>query len=188
MPKMSHPYRKTRTSWNEPGHGHYLTFSCHRRWPLLAKDRSRAWVIDAMRRARETHEFALWAYVIMPEHVHVLLHPRNADYEMRRILVAIKQPVAKAARQWLVDHGEQQWLDKLTVVYPSRRVFRFWLPGGGYDHNVFHDKTPRAIAEYIHANPVRRGLVRDPREWPWSSARFWDGRSDVPLQMDDPFG
>lgn len=45
-----------------------------------------------------------------------------------------------------------------------------------------------AIVDYIHANPVRRGLVEQSTDWQWSSARFWEGRSDVPLRMDDPLG
>ena len=179
--------RKTRRAWNEPGHAHYLTYSCYRRLPLLSRDRAREWVVDALQRAREDLDVALWAYVIMPEHVHVLVHPRAAHCEMRRILVALKQPVAKAARHWLQEHGRQAWLERLTVVYPSRRVFRFWQPGGGFDHNVFREQTVPAIVDYIHANPVRRGLVEQPADWEWSSAQFWEGCSDVPLRMDDPF-
>ena len=81
---------------------------------------------------------------------------------MRRILALLKQPVAKAARQWLEEHGQADWLKKLMVVYPSRRVFRFWQPGGGFDHNIFRDKTVSAVVNYIHENPVRRRLVDEP--------------------------
>ena len=187
MPAMKNRPRKTRRSWDEPGHAHYLTYSCHRRLPLLSRDRVRRWVVDALQRTRQELDVALWAYVIMPEHVHVLLHPRAPHYEMRRILVMLKQPVAKAARKWLEDNRQTTWLERLTVVYPSRKVFRFWQAGGGFDHNVFREKTVSAIVDYIHANPVRRQLVDEPTHWKWSSARFWDGDPNVPLQMDDPF-
>ena len=178
--------RKTRKSWNEPGHAHYLTYSCYRRLPLLSRDRVRRWVVDALDNMREELDVALWAYVIMPEHVHVLLHPRKTHYEVRRILALLKQPVAKAARRWLEDHQRGAWLERLTVVYPSRRVFRFWQPGGGFDHNVFREKTVSAIVDYIHANPVRRRLAAQPTDWEWSSARFWEGWADVALRVDDP--
>ena len=102
---------------------------------------------------RQTPDVALWAYVIMPEHVHVLLHPRAAEYEMRRILVLFKQPVAKAARKWLEANRQSAWLERLTVVYPSRRVFRSWQPGGGFDHNVFREKTVAAIVDYDSCEP-----------------------------------
>jgi putative transposase len=178
--------RKTRRAWNEPGHAHFLTYSCFRRWPLLTRERTRWWVIAALEHARRTLDLALWAYVIMPEHVHVLLHPQSAGYQMRRILVALKQPVAKAARQYLEDTGQRVWLERLTVRYPSRRMFRFWQPGGGFDHNIFQEKTVAAVMEYIHANPVRRELVARPTDWEWSSVRFWEGWQDVPIRMDHP--
>jgi REP element-mobilizing transposase RayT len=121
--------RKTRQTWNEPGHAHYLTYSCYRRLPLLSRNRVRRWVVDGLQRTREELAVALWAYVIMPEHVHVLLHPRAAHYEMRRILAVLKQPVAKAARHWLEQHQHGAWLERLTVVYPSRRVPKILAAG-----------------------------------------------------------
>lgn len=183
---MEEQFRKTRQAWNEPGHAHFLTYSCYRRLPLLSRDVPRLWIVDAFERTREELDVALWAYVIMPEHVHVLVHPRTTHYEMRRILVLLKQPVAKAAHHWLREHHQFAWIERLTVVYPSRQLFRFWQPGGGFDQNIFREKSVPAIMEYIHANPVRRGLVERPTDWKWSSARFWEGWSDVPLKMDDP--
>lgn len=183
---MSNKFRKTRKAWDEPGHAHFLTYSCHHRLPLLSRDRSRRWVIEAMETTRRKLDVALWAYVIMPEHVHLLLCPRREQCEMRRILAALKRSVATAAKAFLLQHDEREWLERLTVRYPTREVFRFWQPGGGFDHNIFREKTVAAVVEYIHANPVRRGLVQHPTDWQWSSARFWDGCKDVPLEMDHP--
>jgi putative transposase len=179
--------RKTRKSWDDPGHAHFLTYSCFQRLPLLTRERTRRWVAEAMSALRRDHDADLWAYVIMPEHVHVLIYPRHDPYEMRRSLAALKRPVSAAAREHLVRRGDTRWLDRLTVQYPSRRVFRFWQPGGGFDHNIFREKTVPAVINYIHQNPVRRGLVRTSTDWVWSSARFWEGYSDVPLRMDEPF-
>ena len=93
-----HPH-KTRQAWNEPADAHYLTFSCVQRLPLLSRNRARRWVVEALAAAREKLGVTLWAYVIMPEHVHVLLCPLRSEYEMRRILATLKQPVSKAARR-----------------------------------------------------------------------------------------
>ena len=139
--------RKTRRAWDEPGHAHFLTYSCFRRWPLLSRDRSRGWVIAALETARRQLNLELWAYVIMPEHVHVLLWPKDSHYEIPRILLALKRPVADAAREHLERAGQTRWLEKLTVTYPSRQVFRFWQPGGGFDHNIFREKTVAAVME-----------------------------------------
>ena len=181
---MERGIRKTREAWDEPGHAHFLTYSCYRRLPLLSRDRTRGWVVKAMHAVRRDLESALWTYVIMPEHVHLLLCPRRPRYEMRVILWALKRPVAAAARAFLIEQGRSDWLERLTVRYPTRVVFRFWQPGAGFDHNIFRERTVAAVVEYIHANPVRRGWVQHPTDWPWSSARFWEGRRDVPLEMD----
>ena len=127
---MSPSSYKTRRTWNEPGHAHFLTYSCRQRLPLLNRDRTRRWVIEALASVRERFHVALWAYVVMPEHVHVLLRPRTMEYGVSRILVALKQPVAKAAHRWLEEHRRLDWIERLSVTYPSRRVFRFWQSGG----------------------------------------------------------
>lgn len=184
MHAMRTPPRKTRASWNEPGHAHFLTYSCYRRLPLLSSDRSRAWVVAALERVRREMDVALWAYVVMPEHVHVLLCPRQPQYEMRRILAALKRPVATAAKEYLTAHRRVDWLERLTIRRSTRTVFRFWQPGGGFDRNIVRERTVPAIMDYIHANPVRRELVDHPTDWVWSSARHWEHGADTPLRMD----
>lgn len=176
--------RKTRKAWDEPGHAHFLTYSCQKRWPLLSKNRTRRWVVQAMEKTRRDLNIALWACVIMPEHVHIVLLPREPDHAMRRIMASLKRSVSDHARDYLKATGNTEWLDKLTVRYPSRTVFRFWQPGGGYDCNIWKEKTLMDVIEYVHANPVRRGLVEHPEGWEWSSARFWAGHEDVPIKMD----
>ncbi len=184
LPEMQ-TYRKRRKSFNDPGHAHELTFSCYQRWPLLGKDRTRQWLIDALGNSRRRWNLELWAYVIMPEHVHILLCPREASYDMALILKAIKQPVSRNAVRYLRRHAPD-WLTKLRVTLPSGRVqHRFWQPGGGYDRNIVHEKTAWACVGYIHDNPVRRGLVGLPTDWPWSSARWYEGMDDVVLSMDN---
>ena len=137
-----------------------------------------------MLEAQSALDLALWAYVIMPEHVHILLRPKRPDCRVRDILTTLKEPVSRNAKCWLTETNNSRWIEKLTVGHPSRERFRFWQPGGGYDQNIFKEKTVWTVMEYIHANPVRRGLVTTPTEWAWSSARFWEGCKDVPVRMD----
>ncbi|MBD3298896.1 MAG: hypothetical protein GF341_09595, partial [candidate division Zixibacteria bacterium] len=66
-----------RQRFNDPGHAHFITFSCFHRRQFLTGDFARACVRNAIDVARNRHEFALWAYVFMPEHVHLLIHPRK---------------------------------------------------------------------------------------------------------------
>jgi putative transposase len=181
---MSQPYRKQVRSYNEPGHAHELTFSCFRRLPLLSRDRSRNWFIEAMESARRRRQLALWAYVIMPEHVHILVCPMQAIYEIRLIRTSLKVPVQRKALQFLRRHAPN-YLRELCDQQPNGKIhYRFWQRGGGYDRNITDPKALRSMIEYIHQNPVRRGLVEQATDWPWSSARFYDGTEDVPIAMD----
>ncbi len=177
-------HRKTKRTFNKPGHAHFLTCSCHGRLPLLAKDRTRQFLVEALNEVRQKFDVAIFAYVIMPEHMHCLLRPRQREYDMAPIVAAIKTPVSSRAKAHLIETGQTRWLERLTVTQGQRTVFRFWLAGGGHDRNLWNDKPIHKTVEYIHMNPVRRGLVTRPEDWEWSSARFWAGIRPVPLEMD----
>jgi putative transposase len=178
-------FRKLRRAFNEQGHAHELTFSCYKRLPLLSRDRTRRWFIEAMDAARRRWDFELWAYVIMPEHAHALLFPRSDVYNISDILKAIKQPVARQAIDWLRANAKD-WLRRLQVVRPGGRVeYHFWQEGGGYDRNIFEPGVAWASADYLHMNPVRRKLVTVPTDWRWSSARCYAGLDGVELAVDD---
>ena len=176
-------HRKKVRHYDEPGHAHFLTFSCYRRMPLLSKDRSRHWFIDALETARTKDSFDLWAWVIMPEHVHVLVWPREPDYETETIVADLKRPVGQDAISWLRQHCPA-FLERLTVKNANRTYHRFWQAGPGQDRNVYDTDTALAIIEYIHNNPVGRGLVRSAVDWPWSSARAWAGYPDALVSID----
>jgi putative transposase len=178
------PHRKQAKTYNEPGHAHELTFSCFQRQPFLTKDRTRRWFVDALERAREKCELDLWAYVIMPEHVHVLFQPRKPRYEISVIRSAIKLGVSVKAVRYLRRHAPDA-LPRLADIQPNGEThYRFWQRGGGYDRNVIEPSTLQAMIDYIHNNPVRRGLAATPTNWIWSSARYWSEDKNVPIRMD----
>ncbi|NBC10968.1 MAG: hypothetical protein GVY24_04430 [Planctomycetes bacterium] len=175
---------KTRRVLNIPGHAHELTFSCYRRMPLLSRDRTRRWLIDALEHARRKHEVMLIAYVIMPEHVHLIVKPSRAAYRMEEFARSVKQSVARRALNWLREH-EPGFLPRLAGERAAGRVrHHFWMPGGGYDRNIDQPETLPNMLDYLHANPVRRGLVDRPCDWIWSSARFYAGEENVLIDMD----
>ncbi|HVS37466.1 MAG TPA: hypothetical protein VMS17_18025 [Gemmataceae bacterium] len=181
---MDPHHRKQVRSYNTPGHAHELTFSCYRRLPLLSRERTRQWFLDALDAARRRRHLALWAYVVMPEHVHVIVWPREPVYEVRLIRTALKVPVQRKALAFLRSNAPE-FLNQLRDAQPNGALhYRFWQRGGGYDRNITDPTTLRTMIEYIHNNPVRRGLVARPEDWPWSSARFYEGARDVPLRMD----
>ena len=77
------------------------------------------------------------------------------------------------------------WLEKLTVQRGSKKVFRFWQSGPGYDRNLHSENELLEKIMYIHSNPVKRGLVSDPEGWKWSSAGWYSGERNVELLIDD---
>ena len=62
-----------RKAINTPGHAHELTFSCYHRFQFLKAERTSQWLAEAIQSARVKHSFDLWAFVFMPEHVHLIV-------------------------------------------------------------------------------------------------------------------
>jgi putative transposase len=140
-------------------------------------------MLDALRLGRQRGQYDLWAYVIMPEHVHVVLWPRPG-VPLSQILTTLKQSVSKRALLWLGEHAAE-FLSNLEDVQPNgRRSHRFWQRGGGYDRNMWTSAEIHEKIEYVHNNPVRRDFVGTPELWPWSSAHAWVTGEDVPLAID----
>jgi putative transposase len=183
MGNQSEICRKTCRRRNIPGQAHYLTFSCFRRQPFLLGKLAPVWLADSIEKAKQCFPFDLWAYVFMPEHVHLLLLP-HPEVEISNILKQIKQPVSIKAIQYVKKH-DPEFLDRMTDAQPNgRSVFRFWQRGGGYDRNLWNLENIHTIIRYIHQNPIGRGLVSSPDDWLWSSFSAWEYGTDTPLSID----
>jgi len=180
---MSQRHRKQCRRYDVPGDAHFLTFSCFRRQPLLSRDRSRQWMVNAIRLGQAKSMYDLWAYVIMPEHVHLLILPHK-EVRISSILTTIKQSISKCAIKWLKQNAPE-FLDRMEDVQPNgKRHHRFWQRGGGYDRNLRSVRDIHEKIRYIHENPVRRGLVERAIDWKWSSAVAWLTGTDDPLALD----
>lgn len=179
--RTKRPHRK---NINEPGHAHELTFSCYHRSPFLSRERPCEWLVNAIEQARIHLEFDVWAWVFMPDHVHLIVHPRRAKYDMAAIRRLIKEPVARQAIAYWREHAPD-WLAKIERKRGQRKEHLFWQSGGGYDRNITEGKTLLHMIDYIHENPTRKGLVTRGCEWKWSSAAWFVLGSEVPL-MPDP--
>jgi putative transposase len=160
-----------------------LTFSCYHRFRFLERDRTREWFIAALKKARQRWPVDVWAYVLMPEHVHLLVSPRNPKVRLGRFAGFVKEHTARPAIGWL-EVNAPEFLPQITVVEGSVTRRRFWQPGGGYDRNVSVERTLEAMIAYIHHNPVRRGLCERAIDWEWSSARWYAGIRPVPFEID----
>jgi putative transposase len=180
-------YRKTATKFDITGHAHLLTFSCYRRLSLLTNDTWRTWLGESLRSACAAHDVALWAYVFMPEHVHLLLKPRRTKYSLAVFEKSVKLSSSKKIINSLVRQNAPL-LETIRVrERPGKWCYRFWQEGGGHDKNIWSLSKAVEKAKYCHGNPVKRGLVSDPAAWRWSSFRWIElgARKGEPVVVDD---
>jgi putative transposase len=163
---------------------HFVTFSCYHRMPRLLDDRVRCIFVESLERTRRNYALRVYGYVVMPEHVHLLV----SEPEVSDLATAIQSLKISVARR-----------DKF---YRAERA-TFWQKRY-YDHNVRSYESFVKKLRYIHRNPVKRGLVEKPGDWKWSSFRHYataevgpveiesqwtahrrDGRTPRPLQITD---
>ncbi len=104
---------------------------------------------DAIKRGAELGQYVLHAYVVMPNHVHVLLDARAS---LRRITGGIKGTSAREANKTLHRTGRAFWQDE------------------SFDHWVRNGTQFERTRTYIERNPVKAGLAETPERWRWSSA------------------
>ncbi len=175
-------YTKRCQRWDLPGHAHELTFSCYDGRPFLSRERTCLYLGEAIAAARAKHDFDLWAYVFMPNHVHMVICPRRESYSVSDMLRSMKQPVARRAIDYLKQNNPSGL--RLLATGEHRQPYRFWQKGGGYDRNITKVETLIESVRYIHNNPVRKGLVEVPEEWRFSSAADWNSDRPGPIAID----
>ncbi len=151
------------------GHLHFLTFSCYRRLPLLKTKKARNLFVHALGKIRERYQFLLVGYVVMPEHVHLLIgEPVKGTPSV--VLKVLKQRVSRDLRRRKRRAPAGQL--RLAFRGDDRNLPRFWQPRF-YDFNVWSAKKIGEKLDYMHRNPVTRKLVEHPKDWPWSSWSYY---------------
>ena len=129
---------------------HFVTFSCYHRAPLLDSPRARDIFVVILEKTRCWYGFYLVGYVVMPEHVHLLMsEPERGNLALA--LQMLKQNVSHE----LLANGKRFWQERY------------------YDFNVWSEKKRVEKLRYIHRNPVMRGLALHPEDWQWSSFRHY---------------
>jgi putative transposase len=149
---------------------HFITFSCFRRLPLLRGIGAQNAFVHALGKIRERYQFLLVGYVVMPDHVHLLIsEPKQGTPS--QVLKVLKQRVSRELRKKKRHVSTAQL--QLPFMSADAGLPRFWQPRF-YDFNVYSRRKKREKLEYMHGNPVKRGLVKNPRAWIWSSFLFYE--------------
>ena len=141
----------------------YVTVRLYKKRELLGEEEFSR-LAEAIQSARGAHQFLLTAWVFLPDHWHAILYPRH-PVTISRLMEVIK---VKSTRSINVHRNESGPL---------------WQ-GRFFDHAIRRVERYHHFIDYIHLNPLRRGLVQKPEEWRWSSFPDY-ARSSHPLLSID---
>jgi len=154
--------------------------------PVLIESRYIDPIITSLQYCRENKGLSLYGFVIMPNHIHLIAY---ADNRLEGVIRDFKRFTASTINSLLREDGRLSILEWLRKNTSDRRREKgelgFWQPGfhpkALFSEDVFEQKL-----RYVHENPVRKGLVRRPEDWWYSSAGEYEGATDVCLHVDFP--
>lgn len=160
---------------------HFITCCTHQRLPLITNNKCRQIIVDAISFSRTKYKYRLIAYVLMPEHVHLIILPPR-DCRIGIIAGEIKQVSSRRIHEILLPVNSPL-LEKMTITRNRLIRFTFWQRRC-YDHTCRDEDSMWEKVNYCHNNPVKRGLVKSPADWPWSSYRVYNGYENCNLGID----
>lgn len=160
-------------------HLHFVTFCCYQRRRYLETVRARNLFVKVLGEVRTKFNFLLVGYVVMPDHVHLLLSepPKGT---VSTVLQVLKQRVSRKMRARRRSSKNQL---RLNFGESSLEARRFWQRRF-YDFNVWSHAKKKEKLHYMHANPVKERLVQDAKDWPWSSFSFYAKDEQGLLRID----
>jgi len=158
--------------YHETGQSHFITFSCYRRQPNFSRREIYDLFPECLERMRRRFDMRLYGYVVMPEHVHLLLsepgqgtladaiHYLKLSFSKRaKLLLYLNVQLKRVSRSTgsgrALAHGEPFWQKRY------------------YDRNIRNWQEFTVKLRYLHRNPVKRGLVEEAAQWKWSSFRHY---------------
>jgi putative transposase len=152
------------------GDVHYITSSCYQRRSFLGSAARGDLFLKIFEEVRRKYQFQVIGYVAMPEHIHLLI----GEPDERTVAVPMQVLKQRVSRQCLARGRSRS---RKEADPPP-----FWYPRS-YDFNVFSEKKIAEKLDYIHWNPVKRGLVASSEQWRWSSYRYYAMGEDGPVKI-----
>ena len=148
--------------------------------PILGTAQRRSLFLELLEQVRRRYGFVVVGYVVMPEHFHLLISEPEKGTPSTVIQV-LKQRFARKILKRLRARGDpaqgQLWDEVLAEGQVWQRRF--------YDFVVWSHAKRLEKLRYIHRNPVKRGLVLEPEQWPWSSFRHYAYDEAGPVLVDE---
>ena len=167
------------------GYAHFITTSCYQRLPWLGNPGSRELFLRVLEQVRRRHGFVVIGYVVMPEHIHLLIgEPERGNPSV--VMQAVKQGFARRLRRRLRRRSDPRQCGLWSIDTDKAHVWQRRF----YDFVVWSERKRTQKLLYMHHNPVMRGLVLEPGQWRWSSFRHYayGERGPVLVNEQRPIG
>jgi putative transposase len=161
---------------------HFITFSCYRRRPFLRNAAHCDRLLVILERVRRRYHLVVVGYVVMPEHVHLLVSEPQRE-TLSTVIQALKLGFV---RSLACSDPRSRKIGEIGGTHVGRDLIpkRYWQ-ARFYDFNVWTERKRIEKLRYIHRNPVTRGLVSSPELWPWSSFRWYSSGEVGPVRIND---
>jgi len=162
------------------GYLHFITFSCYQRRPLLQAPQCRDLFLRILEETRCRYGFIVAGYVVMPEHVHLVIsEPDEGTHSV--VMQVLKQRFARELLNRLRQRSARPQGSLWGTVLEEGHVWQRRF----YDFVVWNPHKRAEKLRYMHENPVRRGLVSAPEEWKWSSSRDYAYNERGPVLVNE---
>ncbi|MFH1366537.1 MAG: transposase [Patescibacteria group bacterium] len=188
---------------------HFVTIDTVKQTRLFNNDSLCRIIVDNLKFYRRKFDFKLLGFVIMPNHIHllILLSEKHNDiskimqffkgYSARKIIDFLKEKDSKKLSLFRVQpepllglskgrsRGSDLPIRKVKLLKKERKIpeFQVWQPDF-YDFNIYSEEKLEQKLGYIHFNPVKAGLCQTPETYKWSSCRYYEFKDDSLIKID----
>ena len=166
---------------------YFVTFSVVEWLPIFVDEASCSIVTNSLNYCHQHKWLRINAYVIMPTHLHAIVFDEDFDAErLNRTMADMRKFTGRRLTEYVQHHFARCFGESLQSAAGKDRKHRLWQ-SGTHPEAIYTQPFWREKLEYIHANPLRKGLVNEAHHWRFSSAAFWltEGESDVILSAVD---
>jgi putative transposase len=167
--------------YDHDGRARFVTFCTHHKLPILSNHLFRDIVVDRLYETCTDFHLKLLAYVVMLDHVHLVVVPPD-DLELGPIIGDVKRHTARDIHK-LLKGTASDLSGELLVRRDGKEKIAVWQRRC-FDHNCRTTESVWEKVNYCHNNPVRKGLVRQAADWQWSSFGYYASSDNVLLEID----
>jgi REP element-mobilizing transposase RayT len=179
------------------GHIYYITTVIYNRLPVFTRPSFIIPLYDSLNFYRHQQDFKLLGYVIMPDHMHLILWPFGTatvseimrDYKKFTSTRIIRQAEVEQIEAWTAAFEQVEQIEAWTAAFEQagketgRSDNKVWQDSY-WDVNIYTERFLRQKLNYLHRNPVRAGLVAEPGEYMYSSYRNYVYGEDWLIEID----